>query len=189
MSSICFFCGSACGNDPAYPRDIAKLISVLAQHGCSFVYGGGKVGLMGFVANEALQQGASVTGIIPQHLVNHELAHTGLTQLEVTADMHQRKLAMAQRSDAFIALPGGVGTLEEIFEQWTWSQIGLHSKPCVFFNTGGFFDSLIAFLQEVVDKGFMKSEYLENLIVSDDPEEIVARLQHYAAPADKWTHA
>lgn len=187
MSAICFFCGSAPGNDPLYQCDIAALIETLAQHECSFVYGGGKVGLMGFVADEGLKRGASVTGIIPRHLVDHELAYTGLTELVVTDDMHQRKLAMALRSDAFIALPGGVGTLEEIFEQWTWSQIGLHAKPCVFFNTGGFFDPLIAFLQKVVDKGFMKPQYLETLIVSDDPDEIVARLKGYTAPADKWS--
>ena len=189
MSAICFFCGSSSGNDNTYPRDIAALIATLAAQGHSFVYGGGKVGLMGFVADEGLKHGASVTGIIPRHLVDHELAHTGLTELVVTEDMHQRKLAMAQQADTFIALPGGVGTLEEIFEQWTWSQIGLHAKPCVFFNTGGFFDPLIAFLQQVIDKGFMKQDYLDALIISDDPNEIVSRLQEYAAPVDKWSRA
>lgn len=187
MSTICIFCGSALGNDADYPRDIAALIDTLAHHNFSFVFGGGKVGLMGLVAKEALRHGASVTGIIPRHLVNHELAYTGLTELIVTEDMHQRKLQMAERADVFIALPGGVGTLEEIFEQWTWSQIGLHAKPCVFFNTGGFFDPLMTFLQTVVEKGFMKPQYLDTLIVSDDPDVIVSRLQHYTAPADKWS--
>lgn len=189
MTAICLFCGSAPGNDASYQRDIAALIKTLANHDCSFVYGGSTVGLMGFVADEALQNGASVTGVIPQAFADRGLGHEGLTELVVTKDMHQRKLVMEQRADAFIALPGGIGTLEEIFEQWTWGQIGLHTKPCVFFNTGGFFDPLIAFLQQVVDKGFMTQDYIDALIVSDDPDVIVDRLQHYTAPIDKWSKA
>ena len=186
MSAICFFCGSALGNDDTYSRDIAALVKTLAVQGHSFVYGGGKVGLMGVVADEALRHGAHVTGIMPKHLVDREIAHLGLSELLVTDDMHQRKLTMAERADVFVALPGGVGTLEEIFEQWTWGQIGLHTKPCIFFNTGGFFDPLITFLQQVVDKAFMKPQYLETLIVSDDPKEIEQRLVHYRAPVSKW---
>ena len=188
MSAICLFCGSAPGNDATYQRDIALLIATLARHNCSFVYGGSTVGLMGFVADEALKHGAAVTGVIPRRFVDFKLQHPELSKLVVTDDMHQRKLKMAELSDAFIALPGGIGTLEEIFEQWTWNQIGIHAKPCVFFNTGGFFDPLVAFMQKVVDKGFMTNEYLESLIVSDDPAEIVARLQNYSAPEDKWKH-
>lgn len=186
MTAICFFCGSAPGNDDTYRRDIAALVSALAAQGHSFIYGGGKVGLMGFVADEALRHGAHVTGVMPKHLADREISHLGLSKLLVTNNMHQRKLTMAERSDVFIALPGGVGTLEEIFEQWTWSQIGLHAKPCVFFNTGGFFDALIDFLKNVVDKGFMKPQYLDTLIVSDDPQEIAKRLAAYQAPASKW---
>lgn len=180
------FCGSASGNNPLYQQKTTALINYLVQQQYGIVYGGGKVGLMGLVADTALQADGVVIGVIPQHLADKEIAHPSLTELRVTADMHERKAKMAELADCFIALPGGAGTLEEIIEQWTWAQIGLHHKPCILFNVDGYFDSFIAFIRRIVDDGFMKKDYLDALIISDDPQDIVEQVRRYQPPRAKW---
>ena len=140
MKSIGIFCGSSAGEHPLY-LDTARLVGrTLAQQGLALVYGGGKVGLMGAVADAALEAGGVVIGVMPRGLVEREIAHRGLTELHVVEDMHERKTKMAALADGFIALPGGAGTLEEIFEQWTWAQLGIHEKPCAFLNIKGYYD-------------------------------------------------
>jgi len=138
MNSICVFCGSSLGNDPIYQQMAQATGQEIAAQGKTLVYGGGRSGLMGVVADSALQAGGRVIGVIPNALVDRELAHTGLTELHIVNNMHERKTKMAELSDAFVALPGGAGTLEEIFEQWTWSQLGIHQKPSTFKNAHGF---------------------------------------------------
>ncbi|ACS84513.1 MULTISPECIES: LOG family protein [Musicola] len=180
------FCGSAPGNDPAYQHMASELIRYLVEKDAGIVYGGGKVGLMGLVADTALQHGGAVIGVIPQHLADKEIAHTGLTELVITADMHERKAKMAELSDAFIALPGGAGTLEEIIEQWTWAQLGIHPKPCILFNVNGYYDTFIEFVRRVVTDGFMKKDYLDMLIVTDSKEAVLAQALDYVPPQAKW---
>ncbi len=155
MKSIGIFCGSSAGEHPLY-LETARLVGrTLAQQGLALVYGGGKVGLMGAVADAALEAGGVVIGVMPRGLVEREIAHRGLTELHVVEDMHERKTKMAALADGFIALPGGAGTLEEIFEQWTWAQLGIHEKPCAFLNIKGYYDPLQAMVDNMVREGFM----------------------------------
>ncbi|KXZ73203.1 LOG family protein ORF6 in fasciation locus [Acinetobacter venetianus] len=168
MNSICVFCGSSLGNDPIYKQIAQATGQAIAEQGLTLVYGGGRSGLMGVVADSAIQAGGQVIGVIPNALVDRELAHTGLTALHVVNDMHERKTKMAELADAFIALPGGAGTLEEIFEQWTWSQLGIHQKPCAFLNIDGFYDGLIQTIQDSVNRGFSQARFVEKLIVADN---------------------
>ncbi|MGL5160229.1 MAG: TIGR00730 family Rossman fold protein, partial [Acinetobacter junii] len=147
MNSICVFCGSSLGNDVVYEQITQATGQIIAEQGLTLVYGGGRSGLMGVVANSALEAGGKVIGVIPEALVDRELAHAELSELYVVKDMHERKTKMAELADGFIALPGGAGTLEEIFEQWTWNQLGIHQKPCAFLNINGFYDDLIKMLQ------------------------------------------
>ena len=139
---ICVFCGSSFGNNEVYGNAAREMGRTLAAHKIGLIYGGGRVGLMGVLADAALNAGGAVIGVIPRSLVEREIQHTSLTELHTVATMHERKTRMAELADAFIALPGGAGTLEEIFEQWTWAQLGIHRKPCGFLNTNGFFDPL-----------------------------------------------
>jgi uncharacterized protein (TIGR00730 family) len=150
------------------------------------VYGGGNVGLMGVVASQAMACGGEVVGVIPTSLEERELAHKGLTELIVVPDMHVRKRTMADLADGFIAMPGGIGTLEEIFEIWTWAQLGYHAKPCAFFNLAGYFDTLLAFVDHMVAAGFMYDVYRKMVTVSDDPAAIVAAFKAYTPPGGKW---
>ncbi|MGM3191522.1 TIGR00730 family Rossman fold protein [Dickeya dadantii subsp. dieffenbachiae] len=180
------FCGSAPGKNAIYQQQTEALIRYLVGKNAGIVYGGGKVGLMGLVADTALQHGGSVTGVMPVQLVEKEIAHPTLTELVVTADMHERKAKMAELSDVFIALPGGAGTLEEIIEQWTWAQLGIHHKPCILFNVNGYYDEYITFVNKVVNEGFMKKEYLDMLIVSDSPETVLDKALSYQPPKAKW---
>ncbi len=153
MKSIGIFCGSSAGEHPLY-LETARLVGrTLAQQGLALVYGGGKVGLMGAVADAALEAGGVVIGVMPRGLVEREIAHRGLTELHVVEDMHERKTKMAALADGFIALPGGAGTLEEIFEQWTWAQLGIHEKPCAFLNIKGYYDPLQAMVDNMVREG------------------------------------
>lgn len=154
--SVCVYCGSQMGSDPAYARAAAALGEAIARDGLTLVYGGASVGLMGVVADAALAAGGRVVGVIPRILLRKELAHEGLAELVVTESMHERKAKMAELSDAFVALPGGIGTLDELFEMWTWAQLGLHAKPCVLINTGGYYDNLVAFLDRAVRDGFLR---------------------------------
>ncbi len=187
MNSICVFCGSSLGNDPVYKQMAQLTGQTIAAQGKTLVYGGGRSGLMGVVADSALQAGGRVIGVIPHALADRELAHTGLTELHMVNNMHERKTKMAELSDAFVALPGGAGTLEEIFEQWTWSQLGIHQKPCGFLNVDGFYDDLIKMLQGSVARGFTQARFVEKLIVSQDIEAILAAFSAYQPVVPKWT--
>ncbi|WP_312968238.1 LOG family protein [Acinetobacter gerneri] len=186
MNSIAIFCGSALGTDAIF-ENVARLTGeTIAKKGKTLVYGGGRSGLMGIVADSALAAGGQVIGVIPQGLVDRELAHPHLTELYVVKDMHERKTKMADLSDGFIALPGGAGTLEEIFEQWTWAQLGIHLKPCAFLNVEGFYNDLFKFIQLTTDKGFTKSRFTDMLIESESIEEILNIFENYQAPEPKW---
>lgn len=186
MNSIAIFCGSALGTDAIF-ENVARLTGeTIAKKGKTLVYGGGRSGLMGIVADSALAAGGQVIGVIPQGLVDRELAHPHLTELYVVKDMHERKTKMADLSDGFIALPGGAGTLEEIFEQWTWAQLGIHLKPCAFLNVEGFYNDLFKFIQLTTDKGFTKSRFTDMLIESESVEEILDIFENYQAPEPKW---
>lgn len=186
MNSICVFCGSSLGNDLIYQQIAQATGQAIAQQGQMLVYGGGRSGLMGVVADSAIAAGGQVIGIIPQALVDRELAHTGLTELYVVKDMHERKTKMAELADAFVALPGGAGTMEEIFEQWTWNQLGIHQKPCAFLNVEGFYDGLIQTIQDSVDRGFSQARFVENLIVADNIGEILTAFSVYQPATPKW---
>ncbi|WP_436898334.1 TIGR00730 family Rossman fold protein [Acinetobacter gyllenbergii] len=187
MNSICVFCGSSLGNDPIYQQMAEATGQAIAAQGQTLVYGGGRSGLMGVVANSALQAGGRVIGVIPEALVDRELAHTGLTELHIVNNMHERKTKMAELSDAFVALPGGAGTLEEIFEQWTWSQLGIHQKPCAFLNVDGFYDGLIQMIQGSVERGFSQERFVDKLIVAGQIEDILAAFSAYQPATPKWT--
>src|SRR5215207_8224445 len=157
MRSVCVFCGSSSGASPAYGEAARALGAHLAREGLTLVYGGASVGTMGVVADAALAAGGRVVGVIPRGLVAREIAHPGLTELVVVDSMHERKAAMADRADAFVALPGGLGTLEELFEVWTWGLLGIHAKPVALLDADGFYDPLLAFLDRAVDEGFVRA--------------------------------
>lgn len=186
MKSIAIFCGSSLGTEQSFTEAAVKTGQYLAQQGKTLVYGGGRSGLMGLVADSALEAGGQVIGVIPQGLVDRELAHPHLTELHIVTSMHERKTLMAELSDGFIALPGGAGTIEEIFEQWTWAQLGIHLKPCAFFNVDGFYDHLLQFIQLTTEKAFTRSRFSDALIHSDSIEQIMQQLTHYQAPDPKW---
>jgi uncharacterized protein (TIGR00730 family) len=174
---VCVFCGSKTGADAAYRAEATALGTLLGEAGLGLVYGGAQIGLMGAVADAALAHGAEVIGVIPRSLADVEVAHQGLTQLTVVDTMHQRKALMAQEADAFVALPGGYGTLDEFFEILTWAQLGIHDKPCVMVNTAGYFDHLLRFLQVTIDQGFLKARYYEYINVVGSSAEALQRLQ------------
>lgn len=186
MNSICVFCGSSLGNDPIYQQMAQATGQEIAAQGKTLVYGGGRSGLMGVVADSALQAGGRVIGVIPNALVDRELAHMGLTELHIVNNMHERKTKMAELSDAFVALPGGAGTLEEIFEQWTWSQLGIHQKPCAFLNVDGFYDDLIKMLHASVERGFSQERFVDRLIVAEQIKDILAAFSAYQPAIPKW---
>jgi len=187
MSRICVFCGSSPGFAPVH-ADAAKAIGAgIARRGLGLVYGGGHVGLMGMVADAALAAGGEAIGVIPKALADLEVAHHGLTALHVTSSMHTRKAMMADLSDGFVALPGGIGTFEELFEIWTWAQLGDHDKPVALLNVAGFYDPLIAFLDSVVAAGFLRRQHRDMLIVRDDVASLLDALRDYEPPdLDKW---
>ncbi|MFT0859053.1 TIGR00730 family Rossman fold protein [Ancylobacter sp. G4_0304] len=187
MRRVCVFLGSNSGNRPAYRAAATALGTALARQGLGLVYGGASVGLMGAVADAALSAGGEVIGIIPQRLVDKEVAHPGLSDLRIVQSMHQRKALMAELSDAFVALPGGVGTLEELFEVWTWAQLGGHAKPCALYNVEGYYDQLLGFLDHVVDEAFMKPAHRDMLLVAEEPGALIERLRAYQPPnVTKW---
>ena len=154
----------------------------LAESGRRLVYGGGRTGLMGALAEGALAAGGEVIGIMPKHLVDHEVAHTGLTELRVVGSMHERKAMLAELSDGFLAMPGGLGTMEELFEIWTWGQLGLHRKPYGLFEIDGFFAPLLTFLDHAVNEGFIKRANRDQLVVDDDPARLIARMEESRPP-------
>jgi len=169
LSSLAVFCGSSSGNDPRHAEGARDFGRLLAEHGIAIVYGGGRVGLMGALADAALAAGGRVVGVIPEALVARELAHPGLSELRVVASMHERKATMAELADAFVALPGGIGTLEELFEVWTWGQLGLHRKACGLLDLHGYYTSLLRFLAEAHAAGFVPAEAAQLLVVDRDP--------------------
>ncbi|GGB50296.1 cytokinin riboside 5'-monophosphate phosphoribohydrolase [Roseibium aquae] len=187
MKSICVFCGSSFGARALYTDAARATGRVIAEAGLTVVYGGASVGLMGVVADAALSAGGTVIGVLPKVLEEKELAHKGLTELHIVDSMHERKALMADLSDGFAALPGGAGTMEEIFEIWTWGQLGLHRKPCGFVNIDGFYDGLIGFLDHQTREGFMKPVMRDMVKVAPTPEDLIAQFNRYEPPATpKW---
>lgn len=187
LRSVTVFCGSNPGYDPAYAAAARELGTELAERDIGLVYGGGAVGLMGIVADATLAAGGRVTGVIPQHLWDKEVGHRGLTELLVVESMHERKLAMADRADGFIALPGGVGTLEELFEVLTWTQLGIHHKPVGVLDVAGFYAPLLAFLDTAVTAGFLREGHRQILRSATDPAGILDALRAWEpVEIQKW---
>lgn len=187
MQRICVFCGSSFGARPAYRDAAVEVGTLLAGKGIGLVYGGSNIGLMGALADAALSSGGEVIGVIPQALVAKEVAHRGLTELRVVATMHERKALMAEFSDAFLALPGGYGTLEEFLEAVTWSQLGIHRKPCGVLNVAGYYDSLLAFFDKAVEERFFRPENRALVLADSRAEILIDRLLSYQLPlAGKW---
>jgi uncharacterized protein (TIGR00730 family) len=187
MTRICVFCGSSIGNQAVYREAAVTLGGLLAVRGIGLVYGGGNVGLMGVIADAVLAGGGDVIGVIPRALAEREIAHTGVTDLRVVDSMHTRKAMMADLSDAFIAMPGGVGTFEELFEAITWTQLGLHRKPCGLLNAGGFYTPLAAFIDQAVSEGFIKPVHRASIVVDDNAERLLDTLGRIELPdVPKW---
>ena len=184
---ICVFCGSSVGSDPAYVEAARTLGQLFAREGIALVYGGGSVGLMGELADAVLAAGGEAIGVIPHALWAREVGHRGLTDLRIVDTMHERKAMMADLSDAFIALPGGLGTLEEIFEVWTWAQLGLHEKPLGFLDVNGFYAPLMEFLDRAVRARFVKEAHRAVAMVARDPEALLRRFENWEPPkVEKW---
>jgi len=187
---LCVFCGSSAGREPGYRHLAEALARALAGRGIGIVYGGARVGLMGALADAALAAGGEVIGVIPRAMIDREIGHRGLTELRIVESMHERKALMAELADGFVALPGGIGTLEELFEVWTWAQLGLHAKPCALLDTDGFHGPLVAFLDHLVDTGFVRAAHRAMLLTAHSPEELVAALAAYRPPrVGKWLEA
>lgn len=186
--SVCVYCGSRHGTKPAYRAAAQALGSAIGGRGWQLVYGGGNVGLMGTVADAVLAAGGHVVGVIPESLMRREVGHAGLQELHVVSTMHLRKQMMAERADAFVALPGGIGTLEELYEVWTWRQLGYHDQPIGLLNTAGYYDALLAFMRHTVTEGFLSADQHASLRVGDDPlvllDELAALARGAAAPDD-----
>lgn len=188
LRSICVFCGASTGTDPVYREAAAAMGRTLAEQGITLVYGGGAVGLMGVVADAALAAGGEVIGIIPRSLKDAEIGHPGLTRLEIVDGMHARKARMAELADAFIAMPGGLGTLEELFEVWTWGQLGYHAKPMGLLDTNHFYAKLSHFLDHLVAEAFVRPQYREMLQRGDTPDALLERLRAWQPTIKaKWS--
>lgn len=184
---FCVFCGSSPGASPLYADAAAALARELAAKGIAIVYGGGSTGLMGILADTALAAGGEVIGVIPGHLVEREVDHKSLTNMRIVGSMHERKALMAELSQAFIALPGGYGTFEEFCEVLTWSQLGLHAKPCGLLNVGGYYDRLLDFFDHAVAEAFVKPVYRNLVIAEKDPDTLISRILEYESPrVEKW---
>ena len=187
IKSVVVFCGSSLGTEEVYEKQAYLLGQALAKRNIELVYGGAKVGLMGAVANGALSKGGTVKGVLPHFLQAREVAHQELTELILVESMHERKQLMSEMADGVIALPGGLGTLEELFEMLTWAQLGLHTKPVALLNTNGFYDALKVLIQTMVDKGFVKEENQQMLLINDQVEGLLEQMQQYKAPVvTKW---
>ena len=172
MKSICVYCGSSAGTDPRFLEEAIRGGTEIAKAGLTLVYGGGKVGLM---------------GAMPEDLVNQEIAHKGLTELHVVRSMHERKLAMSELADGFLCLPGGPGTFEEIFEQWTWALLGIHAKPCGFVNVAGYYDLMRQTIQQMADNGFIGQAYVDMLVYAETTPQVLDAFGAYVAPPPKWS--
>lgn len=184
LKRLAVYCGSSIGADPAF-ADAARAIGMaMAERGIGLVYGGGRLGLMGVVADAVLEAGGEAYGVIPQALIDLEVAHTGLTELHVVTSMHERKARMTELTDAFVALPGGIGTFDELFEAWTWNALGYHAKPFALLNVNGFWDGMIGFLDTATASGFMSPARRSQLIVADGIEDAIERLDAAAGTAE-----
>jgi uncharacterized protein (TIGR00730 family) len=187
VRSVCVFCGSRSGTEPAYEEAARAVGRTLADKGITLVYGGGHVGLMGVVADAALGAGGEVVGVIPRALLEREIAHTGLTDQRVVDSMHERKALMSDLSEGFVALPGGTGTLEEFFEVLTWAQLGEHRKPCGLLNADGYYDPLLSVFDHMVAKGFLSEEHRSMVLVETEPEPLLEAFERYRPPeVPKW---
>ena len=187
LKRLCVYCGSNPGKDPAYVAAGSELGRSLAARSIGLVYGGSRLGVMGAVADGVTAAGGEAVGIIPSDLLKKETPHTGLTELKIVDSMHERKALMAKLSDGFIALPGGLGTLEELFEVWTWAQLGFHRKPCALLNVQSYYDPLITFLNRAVTQGFLQDQHRSMLIVDNNPARLITQMQSYRPPAvPKW---
>ncbi|HEX8288987.1 MAG TPA: TIGR00730 family Rossman fold protein [Pyrinomonadaceae bacterium] len=187
MKRICVFCGSNSGSNSQYPKAAEETGAFLAQNGIELVYGGGRVGLMGRIADTVLANGGKVTGVIPEQLATREVAHGGLTELIVVGSMHERKALMAELADGFIALPGGFGTFEEFCEIVTWAQLGIHQKPCALLNVAGFYDSLIAMIDYSTSRNFIRPEHRALVLVDDKIETLYQKMKDFVPPVlEKW---
>jgi len=187
MKRLCVYCGSSSGRQPDYARVARQLARALVNRNIDLVYGGASVGIMGEIANAVLEEGGDVIGIIPKGLFKKEVAHTGVTELREVDSMHERKSLMADLSDGFIALPGGLGTIEEIFEIITWSQLGMHRKPCGLLNVCHYYDKLIGFLDHAVTEQFIKSTHRSTILVDECPDTLLEKFEVYQAPETaKW---
>ena len=188
MRRICVYCGSNSGNRPVYAESARDLADVLVRHEIELVYGGANRGIMSVLADAVLEQGGQVHGVIPQMLMEKEMAHQGLTELHVVASMHARKTVMAALSDGFMAMPGGYGSLEEIIEIVTWGQLRFHDKPCGLLNVDGYFDHLLAWFDHAHKEGFLRRESRDMLLVASTPVGLVQKFERYTAPhVEKWT--
>jgi uncharacterized protein (TIGR00730 family) len=182
MKRICVFCGSSLGLNQRYTDAARALGRALAARGLGLVYGGGSVGLMGVLADTVLVEGGQVLGVIPRQLATEELAHRGLTSLKIVSSMHERKACMAELADAFIALPGGYGTFEELFEAITWSQLGIHRKPVGLLDVAGYFDPLVLLIERAIEEGFIIPENRELMVVAESPAELLEKLSQHELP-------
>ena len=182
MRRVCVFCGSSAGSNPEYATHMTLLGKTLAERGLDLVYGGGSIGLMGVVADAVLAHGGKVIGVIPESIARVEVAHNRLTELMVVKDMHERKATMAQLSDGFIAAPGGIGTLEELFEIWTWAQLGLHHKPLGFFDVQDYYRPLHGFLDHMVQQGFVHHQHRNMAVVTDNPHHLLDQMTDFEHP-------
>jgi uncharacterized protein (TIGR00730 family) len=188
MRRVCVFCGSSPGARPAYAEATAEVARLLVEDGIGVVYGGGQVGLMGVLADTVMAVGGEAIGVMPRALVDREIGHTEITELRVVESMHERKALMAELSDAFLALPGGAGTLEELFEVYTWAQLGLHHKPCGLLDVEGYYDGLVGFLDHAVRERFLREDHRTMLMVDRDPRALIDRLREFEPDAvqPKW---
>jgi len=188
VQRICVFCGASPGARPEYAQATTELARLLVADGVGVVYGGGGVGLMGVLADAVLAEGGEIIGVIPRALVDREIAHRDVSDMRVVGSMHERKALMAELADAFIALPGGLGTLEELFEVYTWAQLGLHRKPCALLNVEGYYDGIAGFLANAVQERFLREEHREMLMVERAPGDLIERLRAFEPDAalPKW---
>lgn len=188
IKTVTVFCGSSSGSNPAYTETARELAAEIVKRGIKLVYGGASVGLMGIIADTVLAAGAQVVGVIPRYLLEKEVGHTGLSELFVVESMHERKAKMGEMADAFITLPGGLGTLEEFFEVVSWAQLGLHTKPCVLLNTAGYFNGLVRMLDHAVTQGFIKQMHRELILVAQSPAEVLSLAENYEYKVSpRWT--
>jgi uncharacterized protein (TIGR00730 family) len=187
METICVYCGSSTGNTPTYVEAAEAFGERLGRRGYNLVYGGASIGIMGAVADAAMAAGAQATGVMPESMLEEELAHQQLDDLRIVESMHERKATMADLSDAFVALPGGLGTLEELFETWTWAQLGYHRKPCSVLNIDSYWSPLLEMVDHAVESGFVDEVYRRMLVVGRQPDTLLDRLENYTPPTDKFT--